>query len=424
MRFLILLLLLVASAEARQVKVLAAGEIASSAVDTLGETFGGIGSGIVWDSQTDRLIAVPDRGAGDGSISYTPRFYFLDVSKNSSDPHVLDLSVAKTVLLTDTHGRFFTGLLPDDEVDGVPMRGGAVCLDPEAISLGPDKTLYLMDEYGPFLYQFSREGKMIRRIALPERFQPRGKDGQTVLEEGKKIVSGRDENRGPEGMCVLPDGQHVALIFQSALAQDGGRKGGTARLLVLELSTGRPVAEYGYLFEQPDGIFGARTSHSFKDLSTNDLVALSNHQFLVLERDSLGRDGSKKPKPARYKAVWVIDTRNATNLIGTGYAKLPGEEGFEPLSRQSKIQFVTKKLLFNLVEIVSQLPGWDPSRLPAKWEGLALISSRTANPLVLYMAADNDFLTPELHFGKKTYSFPGAQDRVPTTIFEIEADRP
>ena len=62
--------------------------------------------------------------------------------------------------------------------------------------------------------------------------------------------------------------------------------------------------------------------------------------------------------------------------------------------------------------------------MPAKWEGLALISSRTANPLVLYMAADNDFLVPELQFGGKSYSFPRAQDRVPTTIFEIEADRP
>jgi hypothetical protein len=84
MRFLILFLLLVASAEARQVKVLAAGEIASSAVDTFGETFGGIGSGIVWDPQTDRLIAVPDRGAGDGTIPFEPRFYFLNISKNSS----------------------------------------------------------------------------------------------------------------------------------------------------------------------------------------------------------------------------------------------------------------------------------------------------------------------------------------------------
>ncbi|HEU4679066.1 MAG TPA: esterase-like activity of phytase family protein, partial [Terrimicrobiaceae bacterium] len=404
--------------------VLAAGEIASSAVDTLGDTLGGIGSGIVWDPQTDRLIAVPDRGPGDGTLPFTPRFHFLDVSKSSSDPHVLDLRVAETVLLRDAQGRPFTGLLPDNEVDGVPMREGAVCLDPEAISLGPDQTVYLADEYGPFLYQFSRKGRMLRRIALPERFQPRGKSGKMVVEEGEKIVSGRDENRGPEGMCLLPDGKHVALIFQSALAQDGGRKGGTARILVLELSTGQPVAEYGYLFEQPESVFGAKTSHSFKDLSINDLVALSNHQFLVLERDRFGRDGSKKPKAARYKAVWMIDTRAATNLIGTGHAKLPGEEGFAPLSRESSIQFVSKKLLFDLVDIVNQMPDWDPSRLPAKWEGLALISSRTANPLVLYMAADNDFLTPELHFGGKSYSFPRAQDRVPTTIFEIEAERP
>ena len=101
---------------------------------------------------------------------------------------------------------------------------------------------------------------------------------------------------------------------------------------------------------------------------------------------------------------------------------MPGEEGFEPLSPQARIHFVTKKLLFNLVEIVSQLPGWDPSRLPAKWEGLALISSRTANPLALYMVADNDFLMPRAVLRQETYSFPRALPA--SAIFEIEADRP
>ena len=39
------------------------------------------------------------------------------------------------------------------------------------------------------------------------------------------------------------------------------------------------------------------------------------------------------------------------------------------------------------------------------------------------MAADNDFLTPNLRFGEETYPFPRAKDRVPTIIVEIEARR-
>ena len=424
MRFLIAFLLLIAPANARQVTVLAAGEIESSATDALGDTLGGIGSAIVWDLKSDRLIALSDRGAGDGTIPFEPRLHFLAVSKSSADPHMLELSVAKTVVLTDTQGRPFTGLLPDRKVDEVPMRGDAVCMDPEAISLGYDETLYLTDEYGPFLYQFTRDGKMIRRITLPERFQPRGRDGSIVQDESTEIASGREENRGPEGMCILPDGKHAALIFQSALAQHGGRNGGTAQILILELSTGLPVAEYGYLFEEPEQIFGAQTGRSFKNLSTNDLVALGDHEFLVLERDNLGRDGSYKPPAAKYKALWVINTRCATNLIGTPYAKAPGEEGFEPLLRTSSVQFVSKKLLFNLAKIIRQLPGWSALRLPAKWEGIALISSPTANPLVLLMGADNDFLTPNLRFGEETYPLPRAKDRVPTIIVQIEAGFP
>jgi hypothetical protein len=41
----------------------------------------------------------------------------------------------------------------------------------------------------------------------------------------------------------------------------------------------------------------------------------------------------------------------------------------------------------------------------------AVISKPTADPLILLMSADNDFLTPELRFSKKTYPFPRAQDR-------------
>ncbi len=84
---------------------------------------------------------------------------------------------------------------------------------------------------------------------------------------------------------------------------------------------------------------------------------------------------------------------------------------------------MSKKLLFKLAKIIRQLPGWSASRLPAKWEGIALISSPPANPLVLLMAADNDFLTPNLRFGEETYPFPRAKDRVPTIIVEIEARR-
>ena len=68
----------------------------------------------------------------------------------------------------------------------------------------------------------------------------------------------------------------------------------------------------------------------FKNLSTNDLVALGDHEFLVLERDNLGRDGSNKPPAAKYKALWIINTRGATNLIETPYAKAPGEEHSNP----------------------------------------------------------------------------------------------
>ena len=43
----------------------------------------------------------------------------------------------------------------------------AVEFAPGLKSIG-DGTLYVSEEYGPCLYQFQRDGKLIRRITLPE----------------------------------------------------------------------------------------------------------------------------------------------------------------------------------------------------------------------------------------------------------------
>jgi hypothetical protein len=48
---------------------------------------------------------------------------------------------------------------------------------------------------------------------------------------------------------------------------------------------------------------------------------------------------------------------------------------------------------------------WTMTHLPAAILCARVISKPTADPLLLLMSADNDFLTPKLRFGKKTYPF-------------------
>lgn len=378
----------------------ASGELPASARDQHGDTVGGIGSGLVYDPKTDLYFTIADRGPGDGTLPYRPRYVKLRIKQ---DGEKLNVKVVESVLFRDEVGREMTGLIPTDLVASVPrMADGRTCLDPEAIALAKDGTLYVTDEYGPFLYQFRQDGRMIRRITLPAAFHPREDQNRLNFTPDAKLTSGRNINQGPEGMSLLPNQKRVVLAFQSGLVQHGGRHSPNTNLLILDLASGKPVAQYAYPFE--NHLPGTKKRLDLQRLSVNDIVALSDTRFLVLERDGSGRDGAKNPSPAKYKSVWAIDTSKATNLLK------PSDAPPVP---------VAKSLLFNLPALVS-----NPATLSAKWEGIALIPPVKSGEVTIMMTADNDFLNPVIYEEGKQYPFPRAKDAVPSQFFKIRADLP
>lgn len=383
-----------------EVKIEASGEIPAEALDSLGDTVGGIGSGLVYDVKNGVWICQPDRGPGDGALAFRPRYVVVKMEPNGSQ---LNPKVLESVLYRDEQGRFMTGLTPDDPSAVTPkMKDGRTCLDPEAIALAPDGTLYVSDEYGPYLYQFRRDGQMIRRIALPEKFRPRTADGTTEFTDRQPLVAGRNVNQGGEGMALLPDGKTAALIFQSGLVEDGGRQSATTRMLFMDLETGEPVAEYLYPFTSTNPTTGDPLKP--EQLSVNDLVALDAKRFLVLERDRIGRDGSINHPTAAYKSVWLVDISEATDLLNR---------------KTRELRPVEKKFVFNLAALVK-----DPKALSAKWEGIAVMPPSNEKMVTLLMAADNDFLAPIIHDEGKSYPFPRTKAPVPTQFFQIRADLP
>jgi len=397
---LLLSLVLVPSARAESV-VLASGSIPADTRDNLGDTVGGLGSGIARDPESGLFFCIPDRGAGDGTIDFRPRYVKVRLDLEGDD---LNPQVVESVLFRDEEGREMSGLIPDDPKSEIPrLKDGRICLDPEAIAAAPDGTLYVTDEYGPLLYQFSRDGKMIRRIELPEIFRPRRADGHVDFTNTDKLVHGRAVNQGPEGMCLLPDGKSVALIFQSGLMQDGAHKSPATNLLILDLASGKPTALYAYPFSTV--VPETSEPQDIDSVSVNDLAALSDTRLLVLERDNRGRNGSLDYPVARNKAVWIADLSMATNILNHGSA--------------ATARPVSKTLLFNLPAIVP-----DPKRLAAKWEGIVIVPPLHPSAVTLVMTADNDFLTPILHIGGKEVPFPRAQDKVESQFFKIRSSLP
>lgn len=375
----------------------ASGELPATTTDANGDTIGGIGSGIVYDAKNDVYLSLSDRGPGDGTLPYRPRIAVLKITQEGE---TLLPKLIETIIFKDAQGKAMTGLIPNDPNSDLPtMKDGRTCIDPEALALTKDGRLFVTDEYGPFLYEFKRDGTMIRRITLPAEFLPKEASGKVNYTDKANLVSGRAINQGPEGMCLLPDEQRAALIFQSASVQDGGKPSGLTKLLIIDLAAGTPSAVYRYPFSS------AEAGVPSTQLSVNDLVALDDKRFLVLERDGQGRDGAKDHPMAKYKAVWVVDTSAATNL-------LENKEGTREIP-------VSKELLFNLVSIAK-----DPENLAAKWEGIVPIPPFSKDEVTLIMTADNDFLSPTVHEDGQSYSFPRAEDAVPTQIFKIRAPLP
>jgi len=238
------------------------GEVSGSALDTSGLTgnicqagapancvpksiFGGFGSDITYTGHDDVFIAAPDRGPFDGLTDepYIDRFYFLHITTDVDAPFPnISTTLLDTRFFRDKGGRNFVGAAGDFNAR----------LDPEGIRVGPNGTFYVSDEYGPYVFEFNRQGQLVRRLEVPSKFfiaNP-SSDPNTELTGN---TSGRQANRGMEGLAISPDGKTLFGIMQNALIQDHGlsgtdRVGLNNRILKLDLATGE-THEYVYLLD-------------------------------------------------------------------------------------------------------------------------------------------------------------------------------
>src|SRR5262249_34200169 len=243
--------------------------------------------------------------------------------------------------------------------------------DPEGIRLARcGDTAFVSDEYGPFIHEFRLDdGQRLRSLALPNKFliDFPSADGTVELTSN---ASGRQSNRGMEGLAISPDGSHLYGLMQSALIQDGAldaslkRIGINNRLVEIDLESGA-IREFLYQLDKPS-------------TGVSELLAVNDHQFLVIERD--GNAGAA----AAFKKIYAIDIAGATDVRGVPQLPTTGTPaGVVPVS---------KVLLLDLLDPAFGLAG---PTFPEKVESLAFGPDlRTARPL-LTVTNDNDFVSTQ-----------------------------
>jgi hypothetical protein len=360
----------------------------------------GFFSDLTYDAATGTWFALSDRGPGGGLIGYATRVEQMLIPVHPVDGSLIGRPlVLRTILFTDRDGQPFNGLNPR------LLNGDAATLgrsfDPEGFAIGRNGHFYVADEYGPSLYEFDRRGRFLRAFDIPETLRPRQADGALNLVDGRPtVVSGRQDNRGFEGLTFNASGTRLYAVMQDPLVNEGdrgdGRRGRFVRIVEFDVRTGASSAQYLYPLESIATLnaITADTSDDFsatnqgRSIGLSAITALSDHEFLVLERDNRGLGVEVTAAPL-LKRVYRIDLRGASDVSAlslAGAAQLPA--GVSAVSKREE------------VDLLAALRAAG-SEIPEKLEGLAIGPRLVRGGRVVLLGSDNDYSVTQSGAGEQ-----------------------
>ena len=402
------------------VQLVAIGSLPGTVGDRAGETagalengvagnlLGGIGSGLAY-AGWGRFVAIPDRGpnavpfnsAIDDTASYINRFQTIAMRLTPSKPgavlpYTLTPTLERTTLLFSraplVYGsgeglgvgsgapaldnplqHYFTGRSDNFDVtrDSRDSQDGR--LDPEGVRVSNDGlSVFITDEYGPFMYEFSRiTGERLRSFALPPELAVAHVNPVGATEISGN-TAGRVANKGMEGLAITPNGRTLVGAMQSPLIQDGGTDAAFTRIVTVDRLTGA-THQYAY----PLTNIGTASKPKYPTVS--DLVAVNSHVFLVDERDGKGRGDDST---AAVKMLYRIDLDGAADVSGLAGAAALGAKA------------VAKTPFLDIVAALNGA-GVGSKDIPAKLEGVAFgpdVFVDGALEHTLWVSNDNDFI--------------------------------
>ncbi len=359
-----------------------------------GNLLGGLGSGLAW-AGGNTFLALPDRGpnatawnaAVADTASYIPRFQTMTLALSATPGGALPFALTPTLnattllnsttplsygsapVLTNGGKAYFTGRSDAFDPGQNSLNPANARLDTESIRVSNDgRSVFIADEYGPYVYQFDRAtGARTRTFALPSNLGVATLGPTTASEGAPTNTSGRVANKGMEGLAITPDGTKLVGMMQSALLQDGGDGAQYNRLVTIDIASGE-THEYAY-----------NNRVGGKNYNNSEILALNDHEFLVLERDGKGLgDGSS----TSFKQVLKVDITGAQTVDAISGAAALGLKAVSPT-------------LFLDLKAALNAHGITDAQIPAKLEGMAfgqdvVISGQTMHTLIV--GNDNDFL--------------------------------
>ncbi|MBP2549591.1 hypothetical protein J2858_002514 [Neorhizobium galegae] len=441
--------------------LVAIGRMPANLKDKFGETFGS-GSGMAFDTKswkkdgdayTGALWLLPDRGYNvEGTTDYNTRINRIELRLTPAAAGTtlaadkqqtgLQAKLADTFLLLDNQGKNMTGLDPESgvraaagDLPALPeARTGKVSLDPEAVVLLKDGSMLISDEYGPYIYRFGADGKLLAATQPPKALLPMRKDAlnfssNNVDAAGKKPDpkdpdTGRQNNQGLEGLSITPDGKFVIALLQSATRQDGGDSSSTrmnTRALVYDASD---VSKLKLVHEYVVPLPTFDNKGKVAVAAQSEILALSEKAFLMLARDSNNGQGLKGDTSV-YRKIDLVDLSSATDIANSDF------DGLKPVAPKGVVDASVKPAtVAPFIDLNDQAdlarfglhngaPN-DKNNLSEKWEAMSIASvldPSAPDDYFLFVANDNDFLTQDGFQVGAAYKAEGGADV--DTMFQV-----
>ncbi len=359
----------------------------------------GFYSDLVYDKSTNTWLALSDRGPGGGVLDYATRVQRIIVPTNLSNGVIKEPIVFRTIMFKDANGTLLNGLNPGSLNGNKSVLGAS--FDPEGVALGKNGKIYIADEYGPSVYEFDGSGRFVRSFTTPANLKPVEAGGAANYVDGRPVITnGRQDNRGFEGLTANISGTKLYAVMQDPLVNEGssndGRRSRNVRVVEFDIASGQSTAQYAYQLESRTVLnaIDPATTDDFsstqigRSVGLSAIHALSDNEFLVLERDNRGLGVELTATPI-HKRIYRINLQGATdikNISLAGSDSLPA--GVVPVQKTAEFDLLAALKAQGIA-------------VPEKMEGLAIGPRLADGRYQVLVGTDNDYSVTQSGSGEQ-----------------------
>ena len=244
-------------------------------------------SAVVAGRERGEYLAMPDNGFGSkaNSADFLLRAYYVrpdfKTARGGSGGIEVDTGEGAFISFRDPDHRIGFPIVNAGTGDRL-LTGADV--DPESLQRGEDGSLWMGDEFGPWLLHFDATGRLLDA--------PSATPGP-LMSPNNPFLGGQPatqpNSRGYEAMAISPDGGTLYAALEGATVAEPG-------------STRRIVFEFDV---EGEAFTGRVWSYRTEDPSymVADMWAVDRHRLVVIERDA------GKGLAATFRKVYVVDLR-------------------------------------------------------------------------------------------------------------------